>query len=55
VEAIFIIEAQHGGGEADVSGATDELLGMLTVFQPRAKLSHGFLSPGTPWCEFEAV
>jgi DNA/RNA-binding domain of Phe-tRNA-synthetase-like protein len=55
VEALFTIEAQHEDGEGDVRRATDELLGMLTVFQPQAKVSHGFLTPDTPWCEFGGV
>jgi DNA/RNA-binding domain of Phe-tRNA-synthetase-like protein len=52
VEAIFTIEALHDDAEAGVSRATDDLLEMLTVFQPQAEVTHGFLSPDSPWFAF---
>lgn len=45
VEAIFTIEGQHDGAESDVAEATGDLVELLTVFQPQAEATHGFLSP----------
>ena len=54
VEAIFTIEAQHEGAEADVNRATDDLEELLSVFQPQAQTTHGILSPDSPWFMFGA-
>jgi DNA/RNA-binding domain of Phe-tRNA-synthetase-like protein len=52
VEAIFTIEAQHANGETDVKQATDDLQELLSVFQPQAETTHGFLTPDSPWFHF---
>jgi DNA/RNA-binding domain of Phe-tRNA-synthetase-like protein len=52
VEAIFTIEAQHDEAENDVRRATNDLLELLVVFQAEAEISHGFLSPDSPWFAF---
>lgn len=44
-EALITIEGQHGGAEPDVARATDDLLGLLTEFQPQARVSSAFLTP----------
>jgi DNA/RNA-binding domain of Phe-tRNA-synthetase-like protein len=54
VEAIFTIEAQHEDAEPDVRGATDDLLVLLSLVQPQAQRTHGFLSPDSPWFHFGA-
>jgi DNA/RNA-binding domain of Phe-tRNA-synthetase-like protein len=54
VEAIFTIEAQHDEAENDVRRATNDLLELLVVFQAQAEISHGFLSPDSPWFTFGA-
>lgn len=54
VEAIFTVEAQHEDAEADVRQATDDLQGLLSVYQPQARTTHGFISPDAPWFRFGA-
>lgn len=53
-EAIFTIEGQHDGAAEDVEKATADLVGLLADFQGGADVSHGFLSPTTPWFVFES-
>lgn len=52
VEAIFTIEGQHEDAEEDVKGATDDLVGLLATHQKHATVTHGSLSPTTPWFKF---
>jgi DNA/RNA-binding domain of Phe-tRNA-synthetase-like protein len=52
VEAIFTIEGQHDGAESAVAEATGDLVGLLTMFQPQAEATHGFLSSDSPWFAF---
>jgi DNA/RNA-binding domain of Phe-tRNA-synthetase-like protein len=51
-EAIFTIEAQHADGASDVQRAADDMIRLLDAFQPEAEVSHGYLSPATPWFEW---
>lgn len=53
-EAIFTIEGQHDGAESDVGNATGDLVDLLSVYQPQAQATHGFLSPASPWFEWES-
>ena len=46
VEVLITVEGQHPGAEADVAGATQDLLDLLSEFQPSAVVSSGLLSPG---------
>lgn len=52
VEAIFTIEGQHDNAESDVRRSTDDLLELLTVFQPQAEMTHGYLLPDSPCFAF---
>ncbi|MGH8949747.1 MAG: B3/B4 domain-containing protein, partial [Acidimicrobiia bacterium] len=48
VEVLITVEGQHPGAEADVAGATQDLLDLLDEYQPAAGVSSGLLSPSTP-------
>jgi DNA/RNA-binding domain of Phe-tRNA-synthetase-like protein len=54
-EAIFTIEGQHDGAESDVGKATADLVEVLSVSQPKAQVTHGFLSPVSPWFEWSST
>lgn len=47
VEALITIEGQHEEAEADVSRATDDLLGLLARHQPQAETTWAHLARGS--------
>ena len=52
VEVLITVEGQHPGAEADVAGATQDLLDLLGEYQPNAVIRSGLLSPSH--VEFQA-
>jgi DNA/RNA-binding domain of Phe-tRNA-synthetase-like protein len=52
VEVLITVEGQHADAEAEVAGATQDLLHLLADYQPNAAVRSGLLSPGQP--EFQA-
>ena len=46
VEVLITIEGQQPGAEADVAGATQDLLDLLAEYQPNGAVHSGLLSPG---------
>jgi len=45
-EVLITVEGQHPGAEADVAGATQDLLDLLAEYQPNAVVNSALLSPG---------
>ena len=52
VEVLITVEGQHPDAEADVAGATQDLLDLLAEYQPNAVVRSGLLSPSQ--VEFQA-
>lgn len=46
VEVLITVEGQHPDAEADVAGATQDLLGLIAEYQPNAVVHSGLLLPG---------
>jgi DNA/RNA-binding domain of Phe-tRNA-synthetase-like protein len=44
VEVLITVEGQHAAAEAEVAGATQDLLDLLAEYQPDAVVSSGLLS-----------
>ncbi|MDF2729309.1 MAG: hypothetical protein K0T01_1095 [Acidimicrobiia bacterium] len=45
VEALITVEGQHPDAEAEIAGATQDLLDLLGEYQPNAVIRSGLLSP----------
>jgi DNA/RNA-binding domain of Phe-tRNA-synthetase-like protein len=45
VEVLITVEGQHADAEAEVAGATQDLLDLLAEYQPNAVVNSGLLSP----------
>lgn len=52
VEVLITVEGQHADAEAEVAGATQDLLHLLAEYQPNAIVRSGLLSPSQ--VEFQA-
>jgi len=48
VEVLITVEGQHVDAEAEVAGATQDLLDLLAEYQPNAIVNSGLLSPSRP-------
>ena len=47
-DALITVEGQHPDAMADVTTATNDLVGLLSEYQPQARLSSAILSPDSP-------
>ncbi len=47
-EALITVEGQHSDAMAEVTTATNDLVGLLSEHQPQARLSSAILSPDSP-------
>jgi DNA/RNA-binding domain of Phe-tRNA-synthetase-like protein len=48
VDVLITVEGNHDTAEADVAGATQDLLVLLAEYQPSAVVNSGLLSPSQP-------
>lgn len=48
VEALFTVEGHHARAEEDVANAADDLVGLVEMYQPRARTETALLSPESP-------
>ncbi len=48
VEALFTVEGHHEDGDEDVASATRDLLALLEIYQPQARVESAWLSPSRP-------
>ena len=48
VEALFTVEGQHEGAGKDVAAATRDLVALLEIHQPQARVGSALLSPSRP-------
>ena len=48
VDALITVEGQHPDAMTDATTATNDLVGLLSEYQPQARLSSAILSPDSP-------
>ena len=48
VEALFTVEGHHEDAEEDVASATSDLVALLEIHQPQARIESASLSPSRP-------